>query len=169
MIIDSLLLFDPSGTALTASAASTNVLDTVGTGIPASPQGNDLGIGPQLKARICIQTALLASGAATLQIQLQAAPDNAGAPGTYITISQSDAIPKASLVAGAFIDLEVNPLPPQGMTSPPTEAPANIPRFYRLNYVVATGPFTAGTIEAFLTDQVLSDNQVGYQRNFVVV
>lgn len=55
------------------------------------------------------------------------------------------------------------------MTSPPTEAPANIPRFYRLNYVVATGPFTAGTIEAFLTDQVLSDNQVGYQRNFVVV
>jgi hypothetical protein len=169
MLIDSLCLFDPAATALTVTAVSTNVLDTVGTGLPPSPQGNDIGIGPQLKARVCFLTTLTAGGAATLTIQLQAAPDNGGVPGGYIILMQTDAMPVAKLIAGAFVDLEVPPLPPQGETLPPNEAPANVPRFYRLNYIVATGPFTAGTIEAFLTDQALTDNQVTYQRAYTAV
>ena len=77
---------------------------------------------------------------ASLTIQLQAAVDttNTGTPGTWSTIVQTDAIPVASLVAGAI---------PASFTIPKRYLGQNFPRFYRLNYVIATGPMTAGTIK----------------------
>lgn len=168
MLIDSNLLFDPSATAITASADSTNVIDFGGPGVPASPQGRDIAIGKKLSVRVCCQTAFTAAGAATLQVQIKAAPDSSGSPGTYILLAQTDAIPKANLIAGAFIELPIPPMPPQGETLPPEEARANLPRFYKLSYVVGTGPFTAGTVESFIVGE-MADNNQAYPSNFVAV
>lgn len=169
-MIDSNLLFDPANTAITATAASTNVIDAAGTGLPASPQMRDLGPGAKpLKARVVVQQAFTAAGAATLQVQLEAAPDNgSGAPGAYAILAQSDAIPKASLIAGAFIDLVIPPAPPQMDVLPPDEVAGSAPRFYRLNYVVATGPFTAGQVESMIVSNDADTNFGGYPRGYSI-
>ena len=87
-------------------------------------------------------TTFTAAGAATLTVQLQEAPDTAtsGTPGTWTPIAQTDAIPVANLTAGTKI-AEFT-IPPKG----PEVVASAFPRFFRLNYVVATGPMTAGTI-----------------------
>jgi hypothetical protein len=128
MTIDALLLFDPSGTSITTSAASTNVLDL---GTP-----RDLGIGdPKPKIEIVIQQTFTAAGAATLNVQVQSSVDNV----TWSTLAESSPIAVANLTQGRQllrIDL-------------PADQPAQtagIGRYLRLNYVVATGPFTAGQV-----------------------
>lgn len=141
--------------AITVTAPSTGVYDTAGVGVgqvapdiagivggAAAKFGNDIGSGgpnasaPQLVAYV--GTAFSAGGSATLQVELQSAVDNgSGGAGTWQTILQTDTYALATLIAGAKIaDF---PVPPQ---YPGT----GFPRFYRLNYVVATGPMTGGTI-----------------------
>lgn len=151
MILDVNTLLD-SNRALTVTAASTGVYDTAGLGVgtpvnnifgTATGFGNDIGGGgpnasaPQLLVQV--GTAFTAGGAATLRVQLQAATDanNTGTPGTWQTIDQTDDIAVALLVAGAQV---------ANFTVPKRYLGANFPRFYRLNYVIATGPMTAGTI-----------------------
>lgn len=135
MLIDKLLQFDPSGTAVTVTATSTNTFDLL--------NARDLSIGAVdgriLEAVITVGTAFAAAGAATLQAQFQGSTDNV----TWTTYIQTDAIPKANLGAATVMRL---PLPPLAV------APhaAGLPRYLRLNYVVGTGPFTGGTIEADL-------------------
>lgn len=166
MWVDALNLFDPTNTPVTVSADSTNQFDVVGTGLPASPQGRDLGPGAKLSVRVCLQQTFLAAGAATLQVVLKAAPDNGGVPGAFAILAQTDAIPKANLVAGAFIELPIPPQPPQSEAAPPAES--GPPRFYKLGYVVANGPFTAGQVESFIVDEA-SSNNITYPRNFAAI
>lgn len=160
MILDSTLQFDPAGTAITASAASTNVLDLgINSGVPNSAAGGgarDLGIGddPALKLLIISNGAFAsADGTATLNIQFQGAPDNgSGAPGTYTTYAES----------GALTITQLNSYPggvAQGVKLfridvPEREAGSPLPRYYRLNYVVGTENFTAGTVQAYMTTNV---------------
>lgn len=169
MLIDSLNVFDPSATAITSTADSTNILDMAMTGVPADPLGSDLGVGLDMIVRICCQTTFTAAGAATLTIALKAAPDSSGSPGTYIILAQTDAIPKASLVAGAIIDIKIPVLPPQGETGGLYEPAAKVPRFYKLTYTVATGPFTAGTVESFICTANADRPQLVYSANYTVV
>lgn len=143
-----------SNQAITVTAVSTGVYDTAGLGVGQpvlnafgiaddSSFGNDLGgggpldSGPQLVA--FVGTAFTAGGAGTLQVQLQAATDttNTGTPGTWNTILQTDAYALATLTAAQKI---------ADFTVPRRYPGKDFPRFYRLNYVVATGPMTAGTI-----------------------
>jgi len=164
MILDSNLVFDPSGTAITVSAASTNVLDMGITGAIPTVQGRDIGIGYDQKLVIYGNNAFAAGGAATLNIQLQAAPDNgSGAPGTYVTLAETGALSIAQLNAGTpgdgGIGTKLFPI-----DVPPAQIALLAPRFYRLNYVVATGPFTAGTIVAYLAPW--RSDMVTYPRNF---
>lgn len=137
MILDKLLQFDPSGTAITVTAVSTNVLDML--------NARDMSVGewPDMVARVTVIAALVAAGAATLTIALQGSIDNA----TFTDYVLTAAIPKANLGAGTVIDVPFAAKPPQA---------AGIPRYYRLNYTVATGPFTGGTVEA---DLVVSGSQ----------
>jgi Bbp16-like protein len=151
--------------AITATAVSTGTFDTAGLGIgqpvtnlygiqgSGSPVsfGQDVGGGgplaqaPQLG--VWITTTFTAGGSATLVVQLQAAVDvnNTGNPTTWDTIMQSGVFPVAGLVGNAAIAL-------CSFTIPDRFLGQAFPRFYRLNYVVASGPFTAGAVSAgFLT------------------
>lgn len=149
MIMDQNLLFD-SAAAITATAPSTNVVDLA--------VARDLGVGdPDIDIVAIVGTAFTAAGAATLQIQVQGSTDNS----TWDTYVQSDAIPKAALTAGAKFHVDLPPVPP-GKSKP---------RYLRLNYVVATGPMTAGTMTAFaLLDDHLATGQAiyGYPPGIVI-
>lgn len=143
MIIDGLLQLS-AAQAITVTAPSTNIIDLL--------NGRDLGVGePVLKLAIFISTAFTAGGAATLTVQFQGAPDSSGSPGTYITLAESRAYAVAELLAGAKL------LPITVPARDPTQTVTSS-RFYRVNYVVATGPMTAGALSAQLV--------LGRQDNF---
>lgn len=152
MIMDGLLLFD-TGVALTATAVSTNVVDLV--------NARDLGVGddPALDVVVQVQSALLSAGATTLTVYIEGSTDNV----TYAVYTRTDAIPKANLVAGAKISLDLPRMPPQA---------AGRPRYLRLNYIVTTGPFTGGTVTSFIVvDEQLnagSPNFLGYPPGIVI-
>jgi len=149
MLLDALLQFDPAGTAITATAASTNVLDMASE--------RDMGVaGRILDVFIVVQEAFTAVGAATLQVAIQGAPDNAGAPGTWADLVMTGPIGKADLLLGAELLKVALPYgrPHAGVTKNP--------RFYRLNYTVATGPFTAGKVQALLVERGTRPAQFAY-------
>lgn len=162
-----------SAQAVTATAVSTGTYDTAGLGLgqpvtnrfgTATNFGEDLGgggpltSGPQLV--VTIPTAFTAGGSATLRVQLQCAVDvnNTGLPVTWNTIMQTDDIAVALLVASS----PQRPL--VSFTVPDRYAGQGFPRFYRLNYVVATGPMTAGALNAALLTGI--DDVPFYPPNF---
>lgn len=165
MLLDKLMEFDPTGTAITVTAVSTNALDLHGASLIPAPSatvkpGRDMGIGSAMgalpKVTVIATEAFAAAGAGTLQVQVQGAPDNgAGAEGAYTTYAETPAIGKAALVAGVHIfDIDLPRVVPNPI------APAAMPRFLRLNYIVATGPMTAGKVYSGLT--LGRDDQVQY-------
>ncbi len=148
-----------SAQAVTVTAASTGVYDVAGLGVGVAVTnrigvsgtvfGSDIGGGGPLASApqlgVWVTTAFTAGGSATLQVQLQAAIDNgSGSPGTWDTIVESDAVPVADLVAGT------PGAPMVSYTVPRRYLGQSFPRFYRVNYVVSTGPMTAGAISAAL-------------------
>lgn len=147
MIQDALLQFS-AAQAVTAAAASTNVIDW---GV-----ARDMGIGSDLEIDIRVNTAVTAAGAATVQFQYQTA-DDAGFTTNVQTVVQTDAIPKASLVAGASIPLHVD-----------RSAPYAARRYARLNYNVGTGPLTAGAFTAGIVKSV-QDPQTSFASGFAVL
>lgn len=130
MLIDSQNQFSAAqAVTSTGSTASSNIVDL---GV-----ARDIGgAATDHLALLCeVVTPFASGGSATLQAQFQTAPDNgSGAPGSWMTLAQSDAIPVASLVRGyRFL--------PGGIPGPTQ-------RFVRLNYVVGTAAMTAGNITA---------------------
>jgi hypothetical protein len=141
MIIDKSLQFD-SASAVTVTAPSANTID-LGC-------NRDIGIdNNSALALVClVTTAFTAAGAATLTVQFQTSADNA----SWTTLVQSDVLAVATLTSGAEIMK--------------TKVPMGCQRYLRLNYVVATGPMTAGTI----TSQIVLDRQANpaYASGFTV-
>lgn len=132
MILDGLLLFS-TAQAVTATAASTNIVDLT--------NARDMGIGndyPALKLMVNIGTTFTAAGAATMQIQFQGSTDAT----TWTTYAASDAMAVAGLTAGNSLVFPID--------LPGRKPGAALPLYYRLNYVIATGPMTAGAITATL-------------------
>ena len=130
MLIDSQNQFSAAqAVTSTGSTASTNIIDLgVARDIGAAATDH--------LALLCqVVTPFTSGGSATLQAQFQTAPDNgSGAPGSWVTLAQSDAIPVASLVRGyRFL---------------PGGVPGPTQRFVRLNYVVGTAAMTAGALTA---------------------
>jgi hypothetical protein len=82
--------------------------------------------------------AFTSGGSATLQVQVQGAPDNAGAPGSYAVLYQSAAIPVASLLQGYKFLLG-------GLLSWDSSIKV---RFLKLSYVIGTADMTAGGLVA---------------------
>lgn len=117
--------------AVTASAASTNIID-LGDAI------GDFGKSDKLFLVTRVDTAAEASGSATVAISIQC--DNDEAFGSPKTLLATAAIGKATLVA------EYRPLV--------CKIPQGCERYLRVYYTVASGPLTAGKFDAFLTPDV---------------
>jgi hypothetical protein len=177
MILDALLTFSgglggASGYAdspTTGTQNSTNAIDLgVIDGIPTPANGGgarDIGTGdnPALELSALVTTAF--AGGTSLQLELQGAPDDGtGAPGSYTTMWQSEAVVEADLLAGVQIANITVPRPVPGQP---------MPRFLRMRYVTV-GTHTAGALIAQIVldrdDQVLgSEGQYsGYPAGITV-
>jgi hypothetical protein len=142
-IYDALLEFEPlTGTAVTTGGASTNTIDM--------SQNVDLGYEYPLFIEAKWITVPTAAGAATVNVQYQGSVDNA----TWATIEETGAQLISTQTAAGF-EIWRTPVPASGA----------LYRYYRLNYVVATGPLTGGTIFAGMTLGVTQTP--GYPRNYV--
>lgn len=117
------------GQAVTASAASTNVVDLA--------VARDLGLADRMWLIVQVDTAATAAGAATVTFDLQT-DDNEGFS-SATTLHTSGAIGKATLVAGYQV-LRIR-------------VPSTTEQYIRMYYTVATGPLTAGAFSAFLTTE----------------
>jgi hypothetical protein len=164
MILDGFLQFslNQNLAQVAGSYDSTNVIDLGLSGIPLSASGGgarDIGVGddPAMKLLVLVTTAFTSAGAATLQIQVDGAPDNgSAAPGTYNIMAQSDVFAKALLIIGArLLDIDM-PRPQPGQP---------LPRYLKLAYVIGTATTTAGNCTSYL---VLDRHDLPEQSNAVL-
>lgn len=178
IFIDSLTGFVQPGAPLSLVAGDgvdiqSSVYDLLGVGVGVAPPaiigtastfGADPGVGAfQPELVIAIGTACTTGNSATLTVQLQAAADDGtNNPSTWTTIIQSPAMTAAQLVANTVI----------ARYKWPPVFPATLrPRFFRLNFHVATSThFTAGTIAYATIAPVRDDYSQGalQPRNYVV-
>jgi hypothetical protein len=120
-------LFYSFNQAVTTTANSTSSLN-MGYG--------DSGIIDNLYVNVIATSTFAAVGSATLTITLQVSDDDATFTNTPVTVT----IPKDSMTVGADL-LKI-------------KLPYGMKKYSRLVYTVATGPFTAGTLHAFISDGV---------------
>jgi len=138
MILDKLLMFSEAQ-AVTASAASNDVIDLG----PIDGTRRDIGVGYPLEFWATVNTTAAAAGAATVNIQLQTSPDNS----TWTTLSTSGDLALSALTSGKRVMSQ--------------KVPQGVQRYLRVNYVVGTGPLTAGAFTAGINLDV--DNNSPYQ------
>lgn len=137
MILDKLLMFSDKQ-AVTATAASTDVIDLG----PIDGSRRDIGVGYPLEFWALVNTTATASGAATVNVQLQTSPDNS----TWTSIYESGALALAALTAGKRIVS--------------AKVPSGVQKYLRVNYTVSTGPLTAGAFTSGINLDV--DNNTPY-------
>ena len=161
--------------AITATAASTNVVDITGAGVGNAPNmiggfpqvnnaiGNDWGVGDGVAIPyLYLAVTTAGTGSGTIQVEIQAAPDDGSySPGTYTTIYESVPVVGSTLVAGSSLIVQ---LPPT-LFNFPNEAP---PRFYRLNFVV-TGTATVSVLAGLMINPPSYKLGGKYPNNFVAV
>lgn len=140
MLLDGYQMFS-NGQVLTVTADSSNILDV--------QNARDLGIGEDTSLKIFVSTgtALLSAGATTLTVALQGSTDSS----TWTTMVTSPAIAKTDLTAAGSRIWSIDmPRPVAGQA---------LPRYYKLVYTIATGPYTAGTVSA----GIVLDDQANVQ------
>jgi len=145
MLLDSQLAFDPAGSAVTVTRVSTNVLDM--------SVARDMGIGdgyPEPTITVVTDGLFAAAGAGTLTMSIQGSADNV----TWYDIALSPAYSIAQLNTQLVFKLKL-----------PGAAPNVTPRYYRMNYTVGTGPFTAGSLQSYLN--IGRDDLINYPKNYV--
>lgn len=137
--------------AVTATAVSTNTIDL-------GANTRDMGPGTELFANFTVGTTFTAVGSATMTLQIiSSAAANLGSPTVLL---QSDALGKAELTAGRVISLPIgNAL---------LAAQSKGQRYLGVNYVVATGPMTAGAISCSIGDAAHHEPKY-YTSGFTVV
>ncbi|MDQ0628068.1 Bbp16 family capsid cement protein [Pantoea agglomerans] len=137
MILDKLLMFSEAQ-AVTASAASTDVIDLG----PIDGTRRDIGVGYPLELFVNVNTTAAAAGAATVNIQLQTSPDNSA----WTTLASTSDLALSALTSGKRVWSQ--------------KVPQGVQRYLRVNYVVGTGPLTAGAFTAGINLDV--DNNSPY-------
>lgn len=158
-MLDYTQLFDgtlnpTAGAAVTVTRVSTNVIDWL--------TGRDMGAGAILGVHCDILQTFTGAGA-TLTVDLEVC-DTVG--GAYLNILTTPALPVAQLIVGTSIfryGFPVNQL--LNATAGILKAPG---RFCRLNYTVATGPFTAGNVFAYVNPMLDRDTYTNYPANYTV-
>lgn len=124
MITDKQLTLS-DGQAITTTADSTNIINAGQAGV------NN---GEPIELLLQVEDSFTAAGAATLTVSLVTGTDEAfTSPETLVTTA---AIPKATLVRGYQLPISF--------------LPSQIKQYFKLVYTVATGPMTAGKINAGL-------------------
>lgn len=125
-------LVQEDGAALTVTRVSADVLDLL--------VSQDISRGGyQFRARAQVRTAFTAGGAGTLVVELiQSAAADLSAPDVLASANGGAPIALAGLTAGAIL-LD-------------TPLPRTSKRYLGWRFTVATGPMTAGAIDAFLVD-----------------
>lgn len=125
MIFDKQNLFS-NNQAVTNSQASTNYIDLGAV--------RDIGIGAPIEVFAVMTATALSAGSSTLVAAIET--DTQSSFATKVTLAQTAAIAKASLVQGfEFLKMKL----PQG-----------VQRYVQLSYTVGTADLTAGTIRAGL-------------------
>ena len=137
MILDKLLMFSEAQ-AVTATAASNDVIDLG----PIDGNRRDIGVGYPLELFVNVNTTATAAGAATVNIQLQTSPDNS----SWTTLTTSGDLALSALTSGKRVMSQ--------------KVPQGVQRYLRVNYVVGTGPLTAGAFTAGINLDV--DNNSPY-------
>ena len=132
MIFDNQTLLSDAQ-AITATAASTNILDL---GPIKAGLVRDIGKGKQIPLLIQVVEQFAAAGAGTLTVALQV--DDNDTFSSPKTVWSSTALALADLKPGKVVIPEYVP---RGTDE----------KFLRLNYTVATGPMTAGRVTAGVT------------------
>lgn len=183
--LDNTLVFSGSSwtspQAVTATAASTTVVDITGAGAGNAPAmingfpatntaiGLDYGAGDgEAFPYLYLTVTTAGTGAGTVTIHLQAAPDNGSySPGTYYDLWVSPAIVGTTLKKGTVLIVPVPPVPNNADTTSGGIDDA-LPRFYRLNYVVAS-TFTASFQAGLMLNPPSSLLAIQYNNNFTVV
>jgi len=184
MILDGLLFFTGTGSAAPSDSlvgaigtlTSANVLDLGISGLPPSSAGGgarDLGVGddPAMKVLAQLTAALTGtSGTTTLQVKIQGAPDNgSGLPGTWYDMILS---PVYTFVTGAQLGVAGQRLLEVDLPRYPEGQP--VPRFLRMQYIIAGAASTGGALEATLVldrfDQIGSQTGIlsGYPAGVVI-
>lgn len=134
-----------SAQPITATAPSTNVLDFL------APR--DIGVGNMLELNISVNTLFATSNAGTLQVSFQGSVDNTN----FYDIVLSPVVVASELVAGRRILQQPVPRAFQ-----PNMRAIGMPQYYRLNFIVATGAFTAGKLDAWLSADMDRDAYYTY-------
>jgi hypothetical protein len=133
MIIDGLLNFEPTPsavTAITTTADSTNIIDLL--------NARDVGIGEGMRV-VVYSGAVVFLGGTSLNIQLKESVDNI----TYYVASESGVMTLAQMTAqGNPAKLWETPIPHR-----PIELNVTMPRYLKLTYLIV-GTFTAGGVWA---------------------
>lgn len=156
-----------SAQAITTTAASTNIFDVTGAGSGVAPSmtfgngeiGYDIGAGDSNNRPTAYWTVTTnGTGTGTVAFAVQAAEDNgSNAPGTYVTLTQTEAFVGTALDVGETIQL---PIPPVS-----TVSPNFVPRFYRFNYV-QTGDGAVSVTGAIVMNPPSLGGAVAYGNNF---
>ncbi len=149
MMTDALLQLS-NAQAVTASAVTANTID-LGT-------NRDIGSGEDLYAVFTVDESVTAAGAATVTFQvITSASADLSSPTVLV---QSGAIPKADLTAGRKpISICV---PPSALLAQPLGQ-----RYFGGNYLIGTGPLTAGKFTCNITNAEVSAG-VNYPSGFTV-
>lgn len=175
MFNDQSLLFTGtnwSTAATIAATANSTVVDLTGAGSGNAPamiggfpavntaMGFDIGYGDGVaEPTLYMAFTTAGTGAGTVTIALQAAPDNGSySPGSYTTLWTSSAIVGTAIPAGANLQLKVPPFP----------ITAGRPRFYRLVYTVSS-TFSATIIAGIVLNAQSSLIGPQFSNNFIVV
>lgn len=145
MITDKLLRVS-TDQAVTTSAVSTDTIDL--------SVARDIGEGKKLIMNFAVTEAATASGSATVTFQvIGSASADLSSP---VVLGSTGAIAKADLTLGANIAVDINTL-----------IGSKGYRYIGANYVVATGPLTAGKFTADIVETV-QDGRKFYASGFTV-
>lgn len=168
MFYDNALLLS-SAQAITTTAASSNLYDVTGAGSGNAPAmicgqtkfGADISAsdGPARPSAVFTVTTN-GTGTGTIAIAVQAAPDDGSdSPGTYVTLSQTEAYVGTTLDVG---DVIVLPIPPYNKI----KGAMGKPRFYRF-YYTQTGDGAVSLTGAILLNPATGYEGTQYSNNFV--
>lgn len=132
--------YDVTGAGVgVASGMITGVLGSTGA---VQTVGFDIGAGDGMAIPEIVWTlpvGVQASAGGTLQVKLQAAPDNgSNVPGTYTDLYISKQFTGSELVANFGGQFQVPPVT--------NDYGESYPRFYRLAYIIGTATFSGATI-----------------------